>query len=153
MWAEDSVADRPHSLDSASQFWRIRSHTFIDCEGPPQAAHIQVSRRSSKLNEDLLYLKQHRLITAALVPFVCTADKRLICRSPRPRSPTLPPNSAVCCSWPGSSAEVDEQDRGNPGMWGRRTPSDKAAAVIRSDPMNTEEGNAFAAPLSPCFHR
>lgn len=41
-------------------------------------------------------------------PFVFTADKCLIM-------------SSVCCLLllAGSSAEEDEQDRGNPGMWGR----------------------------------
>lgn len=68
---------------------------FYWYEGPPQAPHIQVSWRSSKPNEGLLYLKQHRLITAALVPFVCTADKRLICRSPHPRAPQTPPSVAL----------------------------------------------------------
>lgn len=36
-------------------------------------------------------------------------------------------------------------------MWGRRTPSDKAAAVIRSDLMSTEEGNAFRSPFVSVF--
>lgn len=58
-------------------------------------------------------LKQHCVITVYLALLFAHADKMSYLAS-------------VCCLLllAGSSGEEDEQDRGNPGMWGRLTPSD-----------------------------
>lgn len=50
---------------------------------------LQVEWHSSWLNMQLVNLKQHRLITGGFGPFVCAADKCLIC-----------PQYVVCCFWP-----------------------------------------------------
>lgn len=58
---------------------------FYWCEGPPQAPHIQVSRRSSKLNEGPAVSQATPSDYGCFGSlFVCTADKGLICRSPQP---------------------------------------------------------------------